>query len=82
MKLKQLERSGVEAVKMLRRTKLNLGLPFMINSPLLPPDQCYLEYPDGSIKIVTLSKQDNDFKTLSELDSKKSDSIRKKYKLV
>ena len=39
-------------IKSLRKEKLSQGLPFMINSEDLPSYQCYLEYPDGSIKIA------------------------------
>jgi len=81
MSLKQLERAGIDAVKMLRKTKLSVGLPFMINSPVLPASQCYLEYADGSIKIVTMSKHENDFKVLRELNTKEIKEIRNKYKL-
>ncbi len=81
MTLKQIERAGIEAVKMLRVTKLSVGLPFMINSNLLPPDQCYLEYPDGSIKTVTISKLDNEFKIVDELDAERINFIRNKYNL-
>jgi hypothetical protein len=81
MALKQSEKTGIEAVRMLRKTKLSLGLPFMINSHLLPANQCYLEYPDGAIRIATISKQDNDFKIIAELDPMASIVLRKKYKL-
>ncbi|MCP9750447.1 hypothetical protein [Ferruginibacter sp. HRS2-29] len=81
MTLKQIERAGIDAVKMLRRTKLSGGLPFMINSDLLPPEQCYLEYPDGSIKTVVISKYDNDFKVIEELSAERIAYIRNKYEL-
>jgi len=57
-----------------------MGLPFMINSHLLPSDQCYLEYPDGIIKIVTIDRSINDFKVISELSSEESILLRKKFK--
>ena len=82
MKIKQLEKSGKRAVRMLRRNKLNMGLPFMINSHTLPSGQCYLEYPNGSIFIVTICRKNSDFKVISELSSEEGRSIRKKYKLV
>jgi hypothetical protein len=81
MRYKELENSGIEAVQMLRKTKLALGFPFMINSYLLPSDQCFLEYPDGSIKIVSISKIENDFKVIEVLDKEKNETIRKKYRL-
>jgi hypothetical protein len=82
MKLKQLEKSGILAVKLLRRTKLNLGHPFMINTNALPTDQCYLEYPNGSITLVTISRKNNDFKIIEKLTPQQCDSLRKKYKLI
>lgn len=82
MKIKNLQKSGIHAVRVLRQNKLKSGLPFMINSPVLPSDQCYLEFPDGSFKIATLNKQNNDFEIIAELDQDKINHLRKKYKLV
>ena len=82
MKLKQLEKSGIQAIKILRDSKFRNGLPFMINSKELPSDQCYLEYPDGSIELVTLSRKDNDFKVITEFSSEQGEAIRKQFKLV
>ena len=82
MDIEEMQKNGVEAVHMLRKTKLSLGLPFMINSYLLPLDQFYLEFADGSIKIARLCKQENDFKIVAELDAKEIAFLRKKYKLV
>ena len=81
MKIKQLEKSGLKAIKILRESKFRSGLPFMINSKELPSDQCYLEYPDGSIELVTLSRKDNDFKVMAEFSSEQGKTIRKKFKL-
>ncbi len=82
MKRKKLENAGNQAAKILRRNKLNMGFPFMINSYLLPSDQCYLEYPDGTIKLVTIDSDKSDFKIIAELSSEDGSSIRKMYKLV
>lgn len=49
-----IEKSGTDAVRALRILKLENGLPFMINDPELPSNQCYLEYPDGKIILVIL----------------------------
>ena len=38
-------------VKKLRMQKLKAGFPFMINMKELDTSQCYLEYPNGSIKL-------------------------------
>ena len=56
--------NGTNAVKKLRREKLNRGLPYMINSSELPVEQCYLEYPTGIIKLVELSKTTRNFNTI------------------
>lgn len=47
--LQNIEKKGTEAVKRLRIQKLEKGLPFIINSKELPSNQCYLEYPGGTI---------------------------------
>ena len=60
--IKELEKRGNDAVKRLRMAKHEKGLPFMINSKSLPGNQCYLEYPDGHMELVTLkSTTDQDF---------------------
>ena len=60
--IKELEKRGNDAVKRLRTAKHEKGLPFMINSKSLPGNQCYLEYPDGHMELVTLkSTTDQDF---------------------
>ena len=64
MSIKQLEKSGILAIKNLRAGKFKLGQPFMINYKILPSDQCYMEYPDGSIIHVKLSRQYSDFKIM------------------
>jgi hypothetical protein len=43
-----------DAVKELRLHKLRNGQPFMINSKDLKCNQCFLEYPDGTIQLVFL----------------------------
>lgn len=82
MKLKRLENSANKAILILRKNKLKSGLFFMINSDQLPPDECYLEYPDGFITRVVLSRKHNDFKPLEKYSLKESDEIRKKFKLA
>ena len=54
----------------------------MINSKELPSDQCYLEYSDGSIELVTLNRKDNDFKVITEFSSEQGEAIRRQFKLV
>ena len=82
MKIQRIQRSGTYGVRKLRHNKLSNGLPFMINSPALPSNQCYLEFPDGSFKIAALNKLNNDFEIIAELDQDKISNLRKKYKLV
>ena len=82
MKLKKLEKSGTLAIKRLRENKLKNGFPFMINSKKLPSDQCYLEYPNGSIVLVILSRKDNDFKIIAKLSPTEQILIRKELSLT
>lgn len=76
MKRKKLEQSGLLAIQLLRRNKLKHGHPFMINSHKLPDDQCYLEYPDGSIQLVTMCRSKKDFEVIRELSTEEQTSIR------
>ena len=82
MKRKQLEQSALLAIQLLRKNKLEKGHPFMINTDELPLGQCYLEYPDGSIKIVTIDRKINDFKIISVLSVEENNSLRRKLKLI
>ncbi len=75
------QKRGSEAVKRLRTQKLSNGLPFMINSKELPKGQCYLEYPNGTIKLVTLSVSKREFFILRELTSVERIAIRRQYHL-
>ena len=77
--LQTIEQIGNEAVRKLRLQKLRNGRPFMINSKDLPTDQCYLEFPDGSIKLVQLDKSAKDFTVLQTLSADEEQKIRRKY---
>ena len=46
-------RNGI-VVKKLREQKLRAGLPFMINVNELSSNQCYVEYPNGVIKLASI----------------------------
>lgn len=81
-KLQKIERTGTAAVKRLRNQKLLKGLPFMINSKELPSNQCYLEYPNGSVKLATLAKNGRDFEIIRELTPLESRRLRTKFKLA
>jgi hypothetical protein len=82
MSIKQIEKSGLQAIKNLRERKLKNGQPFMINSNSLPSGQCYMEYPNGSIALVSLCRKSSDFKVITEYSAKQVNLIRKKYQLT
>ncbi len=79
--LQNIENKGTTAVKRLRSEKLAKGLPFMINSKELPSSQCYLEYPNGSIQLVALSKNARDFDVIRELSLQENRQLRTKFGL-
>jgi hypothetical protein len=78
--LKIMEKKGTEAVRKLRLQKLKTGYPFMINSKELLSNQCYLEYPDGVIKLVTFTKAARDFNVIRELSNIEANTLRSRYK--
>lgn len=77
--LKKIEQQGTEAVKKMRRQKLDAGLPFMINSKDLSSNQCYLEYPSGIIKLVSIKSSARDFDVIRELTISEAQSLRHRY---
>jgi len=79
--IQEIERTGTAAVKRLRIRKLKSGHPFMINSKDLPGNQCYLEFPDGSISLVTIIKPARDFTVIKKLSQIEGNIIRAKYNL-
>lgn len=81
MTAKQLEKAGSKAVRILRKNKLSNGIPFMINCDELPSHQCYLEYPDGSITLVTLTAARTGFAVIKKLTRNEVRHLRKKCKL-
>lgn len=82
MSIKNLETSAHEAIKMLRQKKLSKGLPFMINSEMLDSKQCFMEYPDGSIKLVEANPKECDFRIVHEYSIQDSNKLRKKLKIA
>ncbi len=76
------EKSALKAIKRLRKKKLSQGLPFMINSDILDTSQCFLEFPDGSIKIAEADTKERDFQIVFELSSNEANELRKKLKLI
>jgi hypothetical protein len=77
-----LEFSGLLAIQILRKEKLNSGHPFMINSSSLPDGQCYLEYPDGTIQLVKLSRSNTDFELVRLLSNVESKTLLKSLNLA
>ncbi len=74
-------RRGGEAVKRLRVAELRRGEPFMISPPELPKDQCYLEYPDGSIRLATFNRSSGRLVFLQELSLGEIETIRRQFNL-
>lgn len=81
MDVQQIENAGSLAIKMLRKAKLSMGHPFMLNTKSLPVGQCYLEYPEGVFRVVKISKEDLDYQVIRQLTSEQSNLLRKEYKL-
>ena len=79
---KELEKAGNAAVKELRANKLMNGIPFMINSNELLSTECYLEYPDGHISLVSILPSQKDFHLIRNLSEKEILVLRKKYNLL
>jgi hypothetical protein len=77
--LQTIEKKGTEAVQELRLQKLRDGHPFMINSKELKSDQCYLEYPDGTIQLVFLKNAAREFTVIRTLSLPEAESLRKRF---
>ena len=75
-------KSALNKIKSLRKEKLSRGIPFMINSDDLPSHQCYLEYPDGTIKIAEANSSESDFIIIEELDFLNAELIKRNLKLI
>jgi hypothetical protein len=54
----------------------------MINTRDLPSDQCYMEYPDGSIVLVSLCKKISDFEIVTRFTPEEELNIRKELQLI
>lgn len=65
-------------VKKLRDQKLRAGLPFMINVKELSSNQCYLEYPNGVIKLVSIISATRDINVIKELNTSDANNLRKR----
>jgi len=73
----QIQESVTVAILQLRKDTHAKGFPFMINTVDLPTHQCYLEYPDGSIRLVYA--KNNDFADVRKLSKREQKIIREKY---
>ena len=82
MTAKKMEQSAKRRIRQLRRQKLEQGLPFMISSDDLPAEQCYLEFPDGTIKVAEAGSRNSDFKIIEVLDYFNAELLRRKFKLA
>jgi len=80
--LEVLEKTGTDAVKRLRKRKLASGKPFMINSKDLPAKQSYLEYPNGTIAIVTIGSDARSFVTLRTLTRAEARLVLRQHDLL
>jgi hypothetical protein len=79
---KRLEKAANKAIKLLRKQKHRRGLHFMINSDMLETHQCFLEFPDGIIKIVEADSTRIDFKVVFEFNKQESRSLRRRLLLI
>ena len=77
-----IEKMGSDAVRKLRKLKLEAGKPFLIHSKDLPQQHSYMEFPDQSIKIVTVSSNKREFTIVNILSSNEVNTLRKKYSLT
>jgi hypothetical protein len=78
----ELKEIGSTVVRDLRKTKLKSGKTFMIYSDELPKNQSYLEYPDNSIKVVSVGTNLRSFTIVKELTLKQASGIRRKHNLL
>lgn len=74
--LTEIEKKAQIAVKKLRIETLESGAPFMIYDKNLPKGKYYLEYPDGRMDIVTISRKLNDYVVEEKLKPGQAELIR------
>ncbi len=80
--IEELKTISGTVVRRLRRQKLDNGKPFLIWSDKLPKNQSYLEYPDHSIKIVTVSPDLMSFTVVEELTNIQAQVLRNELNLL
>ena len=77
--IKVTSQRGTDAVRKLREQKLKNGVPFMINAKELATNQCYLEYPNGSIKLITVIHSTKDIDVVRELTLREANDLRTRF---
>jgi len=77
--VKATSKKGTTSVRKLRELKLRSGLPFMINVKELSTDECYLEYPDGSIKLITVVHSTTNMNVIRELTLDEATQLRHRF---
>lgn len=80
--VENIQKLNLDVVRKLRLNKLAAGKPFMINAAHLPSSQSYLEFPDYSIKLVSISDNQRGFTVISVLSKEEALEIRKNYRLI
>lgn len=80
--IENIQKLNLDVVRKLRLNKLAAGKPFMINAANLPSSQSYLEFPDYSIKLVSISANQRGFTIISVLSKEEALEIRKNYRLI
>jgi hypothetical protein len=70
---------GTVAIRKLREHKLRNGLPFMINVKELKSNECYLEYPGGNIKLVSMTSHGKEMHVLKELSFNEAQELRERF---
>lgn len=79
MTIEQTATQGTSAVRVLREQKLRNGVPFMINVKELNSDECYLEFPDGIIKLVNITSLNREIHVIRELSFTEAEQLRKRF---
>lgn len=79
--IEELKAVSKTVVQRLRKQKLSDGKPFLVWAKSLPKEQSYLEYPDKSIKIVSVSDSLRSFVVVRELTEFQIRAVREEFDL-
>lgn len=82
LQVKIASEKGTTAIRKLREQKLKKGLPFMINAKELAPNQCYLEFPNGSIQLVAVVHATTGMNVIKELSITEATKLRKRFHIL